>query len=104
MLEKWGLRFGKIVSKVKPRDVVKKWKIFIGDTVEIIEGKDKGKQGKVINIIKPFNQVFVEGLNLVLIFSFCFQFHSFICYSLSFPFLSLFLLLTYIHDYHSMTI
>jgi len=66
MIEKWGLKLGKIVSKVKPKDVVRKWKIFVGDTVQIIRGKDKGKQGKIISIARPFNQVFVEGANLVM--------------------------------------
>jgi hypothetical protein len=28
-----------------PKDLIKRWKILRGDKVEIIEGKDQGKQG-----------------------------------------------------------
>lgn len=31
--EKWGMRFGKLVPKVKPKDVVKVWNIVTGDLV-----------------------------------------------------------------------
>jgi len=34
------------------------------DTVVIIAGKDKGKKGKVIQVMKSTDQVVVEGLNL----------------------------------------
>lgn len=40
---------------------VKDWKIFRGDRVEILVGKDKGKQGIVNFIIKERNWCFVEG-------------------------------------------
>jgi len=36
-----------------------------GDTVEIINGKDKGKKGKVLKIWPKKNKIIVEGLNLV---------------------------------------
>ncbi|XP_054277721.1 probable 39S ribosomal protein L24, mitochondrial [Macrosteles quadrilineatus] len=42
---------------------IKDWKIFKGDLVEILVGKDKGKQGNVIQVIQERNWVFVEGLN-----------------------------------------
>lgn len=32
-MEKWGLRFGKLVPKVKPRDQIKTWRILRGDMV-----------------------------------------------------------------------
>lgn len=41
------------------------WKIFIGDRVELLAGKDKGKQGTIQRIIKERNWCFVEGLNCV---------------------------------------
>ena len=40
-------------------------KIKKGDTVQVITGKDKGKQGKVIQAIPTENRVLVEGVNRV---------------------------------------
>ncbi|MCR4907504.1 MAG: 50S ribosomal protein L24 [Lachnospiraceae bacterium] len=40
-------------------------KIKKGDTVQIIAGKDKGKQGKVMLVDRKNNRVVVEGANLV---------------------------------------
>lgn len=39
------------------------WKIFKGDRVEVLTGKDKGKQGIVQRIVKERNWIFVDGLN-----------------------------------------
>jgi len=39
------------------------WHLFCGDTVEILEGKDAGKQGKVVQVIRQRNWVVLEGLN-----------------------------------------
>ena len=36
-----------------------------GDTVVVIAGKDKGKKGKVINVLPKENKVIVEGVNIV---------------------------------------
>lgn len=36
-----------------------------GDTVEILAGKDKGKQGKVLKVYPKENRVIVEGINIV---------------------------------------
>ncbi|GAA2095923.1 50S ribosomal protein L24 [Kitasatospora saccharophila] len=40
-------------------------KIKKGDLVQVITGKDKGKQGKVIQAIPADNKVLVEGVNRV---------------------------------------
>ncbi len=40
-------------------------KVKVGDTVRIITGKDKGKEGKVIKTYASKNKVVVEGLNIV---------------------------------------
>ncbi|MCR5626738.1 MAG: 50S ribosomal protein L24 [Lachnospiraceae bacterium] len=40
-------------------------KIKKGDTVQVIAGKDKGKQGKVISIDRKANKVLVEGVNMI---------------------------------------
>lgn len=63
-MEKWGLKFGKIVPKVKARDVVGKWKIFTGDTVQIINGAETGLVGKVECVLRKRNQVVVSGANI----------------------------------------
>lgn len=39
------------------------WSFFRGDRVEVMVGKDKGKQGIVNQIIQERNWVIVEGLN-----------------------------------------
>ena len=40
-------------------------KIKKGDTVQIITGKDKGKNGRVIKALIPKDRIIVEGLNMV---------------------------------------
>ena len=40
-------------------------RIKTGDTVEVIAGKEKGKQGKVIEVRPKEGRVLVEGLNLM---------------------------------------
>ena len=42
-----------------------KYKIKKEDTVEIISGKDKGKRGRVLKILRDKDRVVVEGANLV---------------------------------------
>lgn len=42
-----------------------KFKIKKDDTVQVIAGKDKGKRGKVLKILREKNRVLVEGVNLV---------------------------------------
>ena len=36
-----------------------------GDKVVVIAGKDKGKEGKIIKILRKENRVVVEGVNIV---------------------------------------
>lgn len=43
----------------------KKFKIRKDDTVEIIAGKDKGKRGNVVRVIRDKDRVIVAGANLV---------------------------------------
>ena len=40
-------------------------KVKVGDTVRILTGKDKGKEGKVLHTYASKNRVVVEGLNMV---------------------------------------
>ena len=43
----------------------KKFKIRKDDTVEVIAGKDKGKRGSVVRILRDKDRVIVLGLNMV---------------------------------------
>ncbi|XP_062516515.1 large ribosomal subunit protein uL24m-like [Corticium candelabrum] len=49
--------------KRKPPEPIRRWKVVRGDWVEVLVGKDKGKQGKVIDVDRSLNRVFVKGLN-----------------------------------------
>jgi large subunit ribosomal protein L24 len=40
-------------------------KIRRGDSVEVISGKDAGKQGRVLRVDPKKSRLFVEGLNIV---------------------------------------
>ena len=40
-------------------------KIKAGDTVKVITGRDKDKEGKVLSVNRKDNTVIVEGVNLV---------------------------------------
>jgi large subunit ribosomal protein L24 len=40
-------------------------KIRSGDNVQVISGKDAGKQGKVLRVEPRRNRLYVEGLNIV---------------------------------------
>jgi large subunit ribosomal protein L24 len=42
-----------------------KFKLKKEDTVQVMKGKDKGKRGKILRILRDKDQVVVEGLNLV---------------------------------------
>ena len=42
-----------------------KMKIKKGDTVRVITGKDKGKEGKVLVVDKKNERVIVEGVNMI---------------------------------------
>jgi large subunit ribosomal protein L24 len=46
-------------------DVQHKFKIKKEDTVQIIAGRDKGKRGRILKILRDKDQVVVEGVNIV---------------------------------------
>ena len=45
--------------------MVKKFKIHKDDTVQVLAGKDKGKQGKVVRVLSKKDSVIVSGVNFV---------------------------------------
>ena len=46
-------------------EALHKYKLKKEDTVEVIAGKDKGKRGRVIKILRDNDRVLVEGVNMV---------------------------------------
>lgn len=36
-----------------------------GDLVQVIAGKDKGKQGKILKVLRKENRVIVDGVNII---------------------------------------
>lgn len=42
-----------------------KFKIKSGDTVRVIAGEEKGKEGKIVSILRNKNRAIVEGVNMV---------------------------------------
>ena len=42
-----------------------RWKIKKGDTVQVLSGKDRGKQGRVVNVYPDAGRLMVEGVNMV---------------------------------------
>ena len=43
----------------------KKFKIKTGDNVIVIAGKDKGKTGNVLSVLRTKDRIVVEGVNIV---------------------------------------
>ena len=44
---------------------VHKFKLKKEDTVEVIAGKDKGKRGRILKILRDKDRILVEGVNIV---------------------------------------
>jgi large subunit ribosomal protein L24 len=44
---------------------VHKFKLKKEDTVQVITGKDKGKRGRILKILRDKDRVVVEGVNIV---------------------------------------
>jgi len=42
-----------------------KWKIKKGDQVMVLTGRDKGKRGEVMEVLRADNRVRVQGVNMV---------------------------------------
>jgi large subunit ribosomal protein L24 len=60
--EKWVL--GPILAE-KERNKTFTWKIFPSDEVLVIDGKFKGKTGKVLRVYRKEKKILVSGINLV---------------------------------------
>ena len=51
--------------RIKPEDLITSWRVLKGDKVEVISGRDSGKQGLVKKVVRKENSVIVEGVNIV---------------------------------------
>lgn len=52
-------------AKLKLKNEIKKFKVKKGDTVVVLTGKDKGKTGEVLEVIREDSRVRVSGVNMV---------------------------------------
>jgi large subunit ribosomal protein L24 len=52
-------------SRKRVRDRAPKIRLKKGDLVEVISGKDKGKRGKLLEVIRSTGRVIVQGLNMI---------------------------------------
>ena len=50
----------------KPQVQFRNWKITKGDIVQVIRGKDEGKIGEVLKVLRRENRVIVDGVNIVM--------------------------------------
>lgn len=72
--ENWLMQSGSVygvMRKINARErkwanitPIPKWNILKGDTVRVRAGQDRGKEGKVLEIIRSRNAVRVEGLRV----------------------------------------
>jgi large subunit ribosomal protein L24 len=46
-------------------EAVHKFKLKKEDTVQVITGKDKGKRGRILKILRDKDRVVIEGVNIV---------------------------------------
>src|SRR3546814_17783518 len=45
--------------------MAQKFKIKKGDEVVVVAGRDKGKEGKVLGVLRAENRALVEGINMI---------------------------------------
>jgi large subunit ribosomal protein L24 len=45
--------------------MAKKFKIKKGDNVQVVSGKDKGKTGEVLRVLRDDDRVMVRGVNII---------------------------------------
>ena len=57
----------KPVNRKRHADNAERFKLHVskGDTVRVVRGDDKGKEGKIIRVYRKTGRVTVEGINIV---------------------------------------
>ena len=51
-------------EKLARRELLDRWRLVKGDKVQVCSGPDAGKQGVVKRVVRPYNAVIVDGLNV----------------------------------------
>ena len=67
-LSGWGRKLGRKLMKLpamKTTPTINRWNIVRGDMVHVIQGPQKGQQGKIIKVLRKDNRVIIEGVNMV---------------------------------------
>ncbi|PVU98243.1 hypothetical protein BB559_001721 [Furculomyces boomerangus] len=64
ILKRLNPRVTRLVKPLPENNIIKSWKIVRGDEVMVISGKDKGKKGRVVEVIRDHNSVKVTNLNI----------------------------------------
>uniref|UniRef100_A0A7S1C4Y4 Large ribosomal subunit protein uL24c n=1 Tax=Bicosoecida sp. CB-2014 TaxID=1486930 RepID=A0A7S1C4Y4_9STRA len=64
-VRRWAMEGGIRQAKRMPPAPLGKWRIVRGDTVEVVSGRDRGKQGVVKRVLRKQNRIVVEGVNMV---------------------------------------
>ena len=52
-------------KKTKMLDLIHRWHIYKGDTVQVMAGKCKGQQGIVTEVLRKKNRIVIGGVNMV---------------------------------------
>ena len=69
-LSGWGRRLGRKLMKLPIHQETvgqhQRWNIVRGDKVQVIQGPQRGQQGKVIKMLRKDNRVIIEGVNMVI--------------------------------------
>lgn len=63
--KRWNTKQVSKQAKKVQNHLIEKWKIYSGDKVMVIEGRDKGQVGTVKEVFRKENRLIVEGVNLV---------------------------------------
>lgn len=64
-----GSRSESVLESIRlPKPVknpIKRWRVLRGDLVQVISGPEKGKRGRVLEVVRASNRVVVEGVGIV---------------------------------------
>ena len=64
-VKNWAARILTKQAQKVQNHLIERWRIYRGDQVMVVAGKDKGQVGTVSKVYRKENRLLVEGLNLV---------------------------------------
>ena len=64
-VKNWAARILTKQARKVQNHLIERWRIYRGDQVRVVAGKDKGQVGTVSKVYRKENRLLVEGLNLV---------------------------------------